>query len=72
MAEEKSSEADKEATQELYRNPEDGMLGGVCQGISEVYDVDVNLCRILAFLFAVPYIVAWLILPEKGEIEDGS
>jgi phage shock protein PspC (stress-responsive transcriptional regulator) len=69
---ESSESTGNDATKKLYRDSENGMLGGVCQGFSEVYDVDVNLCRILAVFFGVPYLIAWAILPEKEELEEDS
>lgn len=56
------------AKQELYRDPENGEFGGVCAGISQVYDVDVNVCRILAIPFFGLYIIAWIVLPTKDEV----
>jgi phage shock protein C len=44
--------------QKLYRNPEKGKPGGVCAGVSEVYGVDVNICRIIAVAFFGLYFVA--------------
>lgn len=57
----------------LYRNSREGMIGGVCAGIAEYFDLDVSVVRILAALLLVAgwgspvlvYIILWVVLPEK-------
>ena len=62
----------------LYRAPEDkSMIGGVCAGIADYFDIDPTLVR-LAFLFIVlargagilAYIIAWVIIPEKSSFDN--
>lgn len=56
----------------LYRS-KSRMLGGVCAGLAEYFNIDPTLSRVIAvFLFFLPitpailcYIVAWMIIPEK-------
>lgn len=57
----------------LYRASEEkSMIGGVCAGIAEYFDIDPTLVR-LAFLFIVlargagllAYIIAWVVIPQK-------
>ena len=57
----------------LYRAPEDEhMIGGVCAGIDDYFDIDPTLVR-LAFLLIVlargagvfAYLIAWIIIPER-------
>ncbi|MGB4372625.1 MAG: PspC domain-containing protein [Halanaerobiales bacterium] len=58
----------------LYRSRTDKVLGGVCGGIADYFQVDPTLIRLLAvilffaegigFLF---YIIACMIIPERGE-----
>ncbi len=55
----------------LYRSQNQNMLGGVCGGIAEYFDVDVTLIRLLWILFIfvggggiLAYIIAWVIIPE--------
>lgn len=52
------------------------MLGGVCGGLSDYFDMDVSLLRLLfvAFTlltallpFALFYIIAWIIVPLQPE-----
>ena len=57
---------------ELYRT-EGGMVGGVCAGLADSFDVDVIVPRILAILItlvtfgvgAIVYLVLWVRLPER-------
>jgi phage shock protein C len=63
-----------EASRRLTRRPEQGKLGGVCEGLAEYMDVDVTLVRLAwVCLSIVPgvivggllaYAAAWLIIPE--------
>lgn len=60
----------------LYRSRTDRILGGVCGGLGEYLGIDSNLIRIvwilLSFVYGVAiiiYIIAWILLPEKPEIE---
>lgn len=59
----------------LYRNEYNRVLGGVCSGLGEYFDIDVTIVRLL-FCFSffvmgvgfIPYIVLWIVLPRKGYI----
>ncbi|GAP76933.1 MULTISPECIES: envelope stress response membrane protein PspC [Pseudoalteromonas] len=64
---------------ELYRNPERGKLGGVCAGVSDYFNFELWLVRIIFIsavllaggpLFIVAYIAAWLILEKKPAAEQ--
>ncbi|MDD8015358.1 MAG: PspC domain-containing protein [Acidobacteriota bacterium] len=62
----------------LYRSLNQKMLGGVCGGLAEYFDMDVSLVRLIfvgiclitallpMFLF---YLIAWIVIPaaEKKE-----
>lgn len=54
-----------------YRSRKDKMIGGVCGGIGEYFDVDPTLIRILfvvgLFMAAgfLAYIVLWIVVPEE-------
>lgn len=57
-------------TRRLYRNPNDKMLGGVCSGIANYFDIDTVLVRLVfAIMFftagigLLGYILAWIIIP---------
>lgn len=61
----------------LYRTEEDRILGGVCGGIAEKYDLDPSLVRLATVLLffgaGVPiilYLAAWIVIPPKSEVED--
>lgn len=59
-------------TKRLYRSKKDKMLGGVCGGIAEYFDVDPTIVRLIWVLLALTYgtgilayLIAWIIVPEK-------
>ena len=62
-------------TRRLYRSESDRILGGVCGGIAEVYDLDPTLVRLITVLLVFSgvspliYLIAWLIVPEESEIK---
>jgi len=55
----------------LYRSFDNKMLGGICGGLAEYFDVDPSVMRILAVISLfisggmtiLVYIVAWIIIP---------
>lgn len=56
----------------LYRSRESKIIGGVCGGIGEYFQIDPVIVRlvflILFFVFGVgliTYIIAWIIIPER-------
>lgn len=63
----------------VYRSKTDKMLGGVCGGLADYFNVDVVLIRLL-WVFAIlaggigviAYIAAWIIIPEEGYVHSGS
>lgn len=56
----------------LYRSRDDQMLGGVCAGIADYFEMDASIVRMLAVVLAVvgnaavviAYIVMWVVVPE--------
>ena len=59
----------------LYRNTDNGIIGGVCAGIGDNMNIDPVIIRlfyiILSFVipFGLPiYIVLWIVLPERNNI----
>ena len=57
----------------LYKSKKDKMIGGVCGGIAEHFNLDPSLVRIIAVLLLIAYgtsvfiyILLWIILPEKA------
>ncbi len=58
----------------LYRSSKQRMIAGICGGLAEYFDMDVNIMRLpfvaislLSVLFpmAIFYIIAWIIVPEE-------
>jgi len=64
----------------LYRNPQRGVIFGVCAGIAEYFGFDLTVMRVLTVigaLFAVPivcgsYLVLGLMLPSKPYSASGD
>jgi phage shock protein PspC (stress-responsive transcriptional regulator) len=61
----------------LYRNPNDKMLGGVCSGIANYFDIDpviIRLIMVVLFLGAgiglLAYIIAWIVIPLARTPEE--
>ena len=62
-------------SKKLYKTDQGSVLGGVCKGFSEVYDMDVSLVRLIAVLLLfvagmpfIVYIVMWIVLPDKKDV----
>lgn len=57
----------------LRRNKQKALLGGVCAGIAEYFDLDMTLVRVAyvlisiftAFAGVLVYIILWLLIPAK-------
>lgn len=61
------------ANNKLYRDSNNKVLGGVCSGLANYFNLDVTLVRVLfvvAFLFASfgfwLYIILWIVIPVEG------
>ncbi|HLV10659.1 MAG TPA: PspC domain-containing protein [Halanaerobiales bacterium] len=61
-------------SKKIYRSKTDKMIGGVCGGLAEYFDIDPTLVRLalLLLFFArgtglLVYIIAWIIIPERSE-----
>jgi phage shock protein C len=60
-------------TKRIYRSKKEKMLGGVCGGIGDYFDVDPTLIRLIWVVatlvsFGVgllAYLIAWIVIPEK-------
>ena len=67
----------KDETNEIrrvYRSRKNRMLGGVCGGIAEYFEIDPVLVRLLfvlllfmGFVGIIIYLVAWLLIPENPD-----
>jgi phage shock protein C len=68
-------------SKKLYRSEREKMLGGVCGGLAEYLDIDVNIMRLLfiaaglltvLFPMVIFYIIAWIIVPVEEDIPQES
>lgn len=65
-----------ETTNRLYRTPNNAVLGGVCNGLSEYFKIDVTLVRIVFAVgtfatggpFGILYFILWIALPKVDAI----
>lgn len=68
------------AARRLTREKSGAMLGGVCAGIANTYNVDVTIVRVAFVLLAlmtsglglVFYVAAWLVMPASGQTSMGA
>ena len=56
----------------LYRSGKEKILGGVCGGLGDYFDVDPTIVRLLWILFSLfwgvgilIYLIAWFIMPKN-------
>jgi phage shock protein C len=65
----------------LYRSQTQKMIGGICGGLAEYFDLDVNITRLLFvalalftvfFPMVIFYIIAWLIIPSEEEAKKSK
>jgi len=61
----------------LYKLKDKGKISGVCAGISDKYNIDVTLLRVITFILCLLdgiglgiYILLAILLPEKNEIDN--
>ncbi|MBN1264361.1 MAG: PspC domain-containing protein [Anaerolineales bacterium] len=61
-----------EEIKKLYRSRNDRMLGGVCGGLSEYFQIDSTLIRLLFVAFGlaggpglIAYIIMLIVVPEE-------
>lgn len=62
-------------TKRLYRSTDNRMIAGVCGGIAEYFEIDPVLVRVIAVILLLPgglpgflpYILLWIIVPQKPE-----
>lgn len=66
-------------SKKLYRIPEQGMLAGVCAGLSEYFNTDVTIIRLLWILATfiggsgvLAYIVCAIVVPKKNDVIDNK
>ena len=61
------------AIKRLVRATKNKLLGGVCGGIAEYYNMDPTIVRLLWVIFSLiygvgvlAYIIAWIIVPQTS------
>jgi phage shock protein C len=65
-----------EPVRRLYRNPNDKVIGGVCSGVANYFDIDPVIVRLvmavllLAGIGVLGYIIAWIIIPVAKSPAD--
>jgi phage shock protein C len=71
---ERQDERSRTMAKKLYRSTNQRMLGGVCGGLAEYFDIDVSLvrlsfvavCLISAVLpMTLFYLIAWIVVPVE-------
>ena len=62
----------KKPRKRLYRSRTDRMLGGVCGGLADYFNIDPTWIRLIFVVFLIAalstlilYIVLWVIVPEE-------
>jgi len=66
-------------TKKLYRLPEEGMVGGVCAGLGEYFDIDTTIIRLIFVFLALAgmsgvliYLVMLLVVPVKPNVKKAN
>jgi phage shock protein PspC (stress-responsive transcriptional regulator) len=74
----KASSSEKSSTI-LYRSETNKVLGGVCGGLGEVFNIDPTLVRVLFVLAALFggsgilfYLVLWIVIPSRSKVSNTS
>ncbi|RYG52970.1 MAG: PspC domain-containing protein, partial [Chitinophagaceae bacterium] len=67
------------ASKKLYRDENDKVIGGVCSGLANYFNVDVVVVRILFVILAIsfgvgiiPYLVLWIAVPSSASTQVGA
>ena len=60
----------------LFRDENHKLLGGVCSGIANHFDIDIVIVRIIFLVlfgvFFIPYIILWIVVPSSATTVIGS
>jgi|SRR3989304_4150264 len=64
-------------TTKLYRSEKDRIVGGVCAGLGEFFQIDSSVIRLIFVLITIfggggllLYLILWLIVPSKGSASE--
>ncbi|MCC8926607.1 PspC domain-containing protein [Rhodococcus sp. BGS-1C] len=63
-----------DSPKEFVRSDTEKIVAGVCGGVADYFDIDVNLVRVLTVIGAVisfgtvalVYLAAWMLMPLRG------
>ena len=73
-----SSTSNASGHRRLYRNENDKVLGGVCSGLANYFNIDVVIARIIfvILLFSgvgfLTYIIMWIAVPSSATVQIGG
>lgn len=63
----------------LYRSSKDKILGGVCAGIAEYFNIDPVIIRVVFVLIFLAegvglmiYVILWIIVPEQKSLDKDT
>ena len=61
----------------LYRSEKDRMIGGVCGGLGEYFNIDSTIVRLIFALIVIYggsglilYIILWIVVPSESNVQD--
>lgn len=73
MAAKKTAATNPINTKRLFRSETDRIIGGVCGGLAEYFDLDASLIRLIFVVITLAggaaifvYLILWIILPSKS------
>ncbi|POY36674.1 PspC family transcriptional regulator [Solitalea longa] len=56
----------------LYKNPDNKVIGGVCSGLGEYFNMDTTIVRIIFLILffglgtgVLVYLILWVVMPDK-------
>lgn len=64
----------------LYRSTADRKIAGVCGGLAEYLDIDPTIIRVIFVILLlpgglpgfIPYIILWLVVPDKPKTRHSN
>ena len=67
-------------TQRLYRSSRNKVIGGVCGGMGDYFDIDATLIRLIAVVGAlasfgaavIAYLLIWIIVPQDFDARESG
>lgn len=70
----KTDQPQQESAKRIYRSRSDRMVGGVCGGFAEYFQIDAAVVRVLWVLACflnglggIAYIISWIVVPENPD-----